>query len=80
MAIVAGGSVSESVVRFSLNVSGLEQTGGFLPNKMVWFHLDAKSSHAGARKPQGSTPESEADSNPKRNLRPPRGENLRRIP
>jgi hypothetical protein len=30
--------------------------------------------------PEGSTPESEAESNPKRNLRPPQGENLRRIP
>src|ERR1017187_9555370 len=30
--------------------------------------------------PEGSTPESEAESNPKRNFRPPQGENFRRIP
>src|SRR5271166_4303060 len=38
---------------FTLNVSGLEQTLKFQPPKIVWFHLDAPSSHAGARKPQG---------------------------
>jgi hypothetical protein len=37
---------------FNLNVSGLEQTPTFLPHKIIWFHLDAPSSHAGARKPQ----------------------------
>ena len=35
------------------NVSGLEQTVRFLPNKIVGFHLDAPSSQAGARKPPG---------------------------
>jgi hypothetical protein len=34
-------------------VSGLEQTVRFLPNKIVWFHLDAPSSQAGIRKPGG---------------------------
>jgi hypothetical protein len=35
---------------FVLNVSGLEQTPPFLPNRIIWFHLDAPSSHAGAPK------------------------------
>ena len=34
-------------------MSGLEQTVRFLPNKIVWFHLDAPSSQAGIRKPGG---------------------------
>src|SRR5450759_3842647 len=34
-------------------VSGLEQTARSLPNRMVWFPLDAPSSQAGARKPRG---------------------------
>jgi hypothetical protein len=38
---------------FPLNVSGLEQTARFLPNRIVSFHLDAPSSQAGARKPRG---------------------------
>ena len=33
----------------SSNVSGLEQTVRFLPNKVGLFHLDAPSSQAGAR-------------------------------
>lgn len=37
----------------NLNVSGLEQTARFLLNKIVWFHLDAPRSQAGARKPRG---------------------------
>jgi hypothetical protein len=35
------------------NVSDLEQTLKFFRNKIIWFHLDAPSSHAGARKPRG---------------------------
>jgi hypothetical protein len=34
-------------------VSALEQTVRFLPNRIVWFHLDAPSSQAGIRKPRG---------------------------
>jgi hypothetical protein len=40
-------------VEFSLNVSRLEQTARFLLNTIIWFHLDAPSSQAGARKPRG---------------------------
>jgi len=40
-------------VCLSSNVSGLEQTARFLPNKIGWFHLDAPRSQAGARKPRG---------------------------
>jgi hypothetical protein len=37
------------------NVSGLGQTLGLLPRKVVVFHLDAPSSQAGARNRKGST-------------------------
>jgi hypothetical protein len=36
-----------------LNVSRLEQTARLLLNTIIWFHLDAPSSQAGARKPRG---------------------------
>ena len=55
------------MVRLSLNVSGLEQTVRFLPNKVVLFHLAAPSSQAGARNAQefdmriGSTIKSQAE-------------------
>jgi hypothetical protein len=41
------------LAEFSLNVSRLEQTARLLLNTIIWFHLDAPSSQAGARKPRG---------------------------
>jgi hypothetical protein len=47
------GQTLSAVRLFTLNVSGLEQTARFLPNKLVPFPLDAPSSQAGIRKPRG---------------------------
>src|SRR5664279_6417128 len=48
--ILAGRSLARPL---SSNVSDLEQTPGFLANRIGWFPLAAPSSQAGARKPRG---------------------------
>src|ERR1700674_5858232 len=56
-------------------VSGLEQTVRFLPIKVVLFHLGApKVLRPEPETRKRSKLESEAESNPKRNFRPPQGE------
>src|ERR1039457_4438278 len=68
-------------IRLSLNVSGLEQTARFLPNLGLYgFTWTLQVLKPEPESHRGSTSESEAESNPKRNSRPPQGENLRRIP
>jgi hypothetical protein len=65
---------------FLSNVSRLGQTLTFLPTKVVMFHLDApKFSGWNPERARVRREKSEAESNPKRNFRPPKGENLRRI-